>query len=52
MWGRIAQEFLKRVVIFFFFLLDQRGFVFFFTALFPDFGKVTTGSRVASLGHC
>jgi len=53
MWGQIAQEFLKQVVIFFFFL-NQWGFVFFFMVLFPDFGKagITTGLRVTSLGHC
>jgi len=53
MWGQIAQEFLKQVVIFFFFL-DQQSFVSFFMALFPDFGKagIMTGSRVTSLGHC
>jgi len=36
MWGRIAQEFLKQVVIFCFFP-KQWKFVFF-VGLFPDFG--------------
>ena len=53
MWGWIAQEFLKQVVIFFFFPKQWR-FVFFFMALFLDFRQagIMTGSGVMLMGHC